>query len=359
MKTLYTVWLLLLALTSLAQDRYQSDSNYKKIDSLAHTQKYHGDLIQLTRDLTNGYDNQLYKVRAIFAWVTDNIAYDYKHYSKPGKSPECKDGQNCDLLYRNWEQAYLKKVLKKKKAVCSGYSILFKKMCDYADIKCEVVEGYSKTHYYQVGNAGAVNHAWNAVYIDSSWHFLDATWAAGACNEDEEGKPYNFIKGYDNYYWFTPVHYFGRDHYPKNAQWVLEDNYTKEVYANSPYYSQGVIQNISLITPERDIIKVSKGDTIHFKFKYYAPIQQLQVNTNVWRNLSVVKKDEHSRRKTVMITDTFALRRQKYVPFKHSGAMYEFDYVVDNQALYYIDVLFDYNRALRFKVKVKDEEPTL
>jgi hypothetical protein len=51
-----------------------------------------------------------------------------------------------------------------------------------------------------------VNHAWNAVCIDSNYYFPDPTWAAGGCLEDEDtGKLLLFIKHYDEYYWLTPA----------------------------------------------------------------------------------------------------------------------------------------------------------
>jgi transglutaminase/protease-like cytokinesis protein 3 len=43
-----------------------------------------------------------------------------------------------------WETKYIDKVLKKKKAVCQGYSMLFKKMCDIAGLKSEIVTGLCK-----------------------------------------------------------------------------------------------------------------------------------------------------------------------------------------------------------------------
>jgi transglutaminase/protease-like cytokinesis protein 3 len=109
-------------------------------------------------------------VRAIFRWITENIAYDFKYYNKynyKGKEPKsfnCSgDSMQCEIRKRVWETEYVNKVLDQKKAVCQGYSMLFKKMCDIAGIPSEVVPGYVRTEYYEVGTIGNLSHAWNAV----------------------------------------------------------------------------------------------------------------------------------------------------------------------------------------------------
>jgi len=333
----------------------QQDTTFSKVDSIARTIRYDKDIYKLTRELTNPYDDQILKVRSIFIWITDNIRYDYKFVNK-GKEvyePACKTGDNCELVRKNWEYTYLRKILKKKKAICSGYSMLFKRMCDIAGVKCEVISGYAKTKFYEIGNKGG-SHAWNAVVIDSVYYLLDATWAAGGCDEDENtGKLLKFKKQYDNYYWFTSFHDLVRNHYPKDKRWEFDPNYTKEKYLDNPYYNGNVLAHINIFSPTTGVIKAKKGDTIHFEFDYSKKITYLQVNTNVFRNLTVMK---YYPKLKLWDEDTFALRRQKYIPFKRNGDRYKFDYIVTDNSLYYLDILFDYERALRFKVKIDQDE---
>lgn len=52
--------------------------------------------------------------------------------------------------------------------VCSDYAELFRNMCIRAGIPCEYVSGKDK--------ASGINHAWNAVYIDGQWLYVDCTW---------------------------------------------------------------------------------------------------------------------------------------------------------------------------------------
>jgi transglutaminase/protease-like cytokinesis protein 3 len=153
--------------------------------------------------LTQPFSEDIVKARAIFIWITDNIRYDYKFYNK-GKEvqpPQCKSGMNCEQLLIDWENKYLRKIIKKRKAICDGYARLFKKMCGIAGIRSEIISGYTKTKPYQIGMTGTIDHGWNAIWLDSNYYLLDPTWAAGVCPEDEEtGKLVGFQKKFNNYY---------------------------------------------------------------------------------------------------------------------------------------------------------------
>jgi hypothetical protein len=330
-------------------------SDYRQVDSASRTVRYKKDIYKLTKELTEPYSEQVLKVRAIFIWITDNIRYDYKFVNngREIKYPKCKPGMDCKRVFYNWENNYLKKVLRRKKAICDGYARLFKKMCEIAEIKNEIIGGYTKSKPYQVGLTGPVNHAWNAIWLDTAYFLFDPTWASGYCSENEEtGKLLSFTKSYNNYYWMTSFHDLARNHYPKEGRWVLERNYTKEKFAANPFYASEIIPDLQLISPGSGIINAFKGDTIHFKFKYKGDIRKLQVNSSDFRNPNVYKWEKVSRRKKIATIDTFALKKQRYVSFRQNGDAYEFDFVVPDHSLDYVDILFDYRRVMRFKVKV-------
>lgn len=341
-----------LSLFSFAQQPVRK-VDFSQVDSLAKTIPFKDDVYNLTKALTSPYTDQLLQTRAIFIWITDNIGYDYEFVNKDKeiKFPECKPGEDCKVVREEWEKAYIKKILKSKEAICDGYVRVFKKMCDIAGIKCEIIGGYTKTKPYQIGMTGSVHHAWNAVYIDSAYHLLDATWAAGGCGEDEEtGKLLPFHKRFNNYYWFTPFNDFTRNHYPKDAKWVLEANYTKEKFANNPWYVNDILPKLKLTSPASGVLHVKKGDTIHFRFEHDGDIGHIQINNNVFRNPVTWHVEEVNHRK-VVVRDTAAVRRQQYIPFKQEGSKYEFDYVLPDNSVYYLDILFDYRRVMRFNVK--------
>lgn len=97
---------------------------------------------------TNIVTNQMsdyQKAKAIFDWIVNNV-----RYANVTESISA-------LPYR---------VFKEKVAVCGGYSNLYKAMLNLVDIPAVVTIG--------VTDEGA--HAWNAIYADSKWFFVDTTW---------------------------------------------------------------------------------------------------------------------------------------------------------------------------------------
>lgn len=353
---LFAVFILLFPRILIAQSPV---INYSRADSLAHATKYESDLNLLTKKLTTPFSDPFLKARAIFVWITDNIAYDYKFYNKyeyKGREPKgfhCEgDSIGCDLKKQVWENQYVLNVLDKRKAVCQGYSMLFEKMCDLVGIQCWVVPGYARTDEDEVGTPGELDHAWNVILLKGVYYPLDATWAAGSCSKDEEGKLGDFTPNFKEYYWLTPPERFARNHFPEDPKWVLVDKFTIEKFSSNPYYSPNYIDNVDPIYPSTGIISVKKGDTIRFKLKHKDLIQQLQINTNLFTNPDMYMMAKVNKKWQVVI-DTPALKEQQYVNFKYDGGLYEFGYVVKDSSLDYIDIIFDRERVMRFKVKIQ------
>lgn len=344
------------AAVCIAQNKF-AGTDFTQADAFARTIQYDNDLPALTKTLTSPYSQDIYKVRSIFIWVTENMKYDYKLYNsdKERKGPKCDDVVDCTEITKEWENAYLKKILKQKKAVCDGYSRLFKRMCELAGIECEMVTGYARTQPWQIGSSFNVNHAWNAVRLDSTWYFLDATWAAGYCPKNPETDLLDgYVKDYNEYYWLIPPEKLNRNHYPEKGKWAYENNFTREKFVNNPYYAGYVLDKLSLLSPTTGFIEACYGDTIHFKFTYEEDIDKLQINSNVYRNPSIYE-EIISKGKRKLVLDTLALKKQRYIIPVKTENLYEFDYVVTEESLYYLDLLFDYNRVMRFRVKVKTD----
>jgi len=330
--------------------------DYSAADSVALNTKYNGDVVALTTALTKPFKDQFLKARAIFRWITDNIAYDNKYYNKYGyegkeqKTFKCKgDSATCDLKRQVWELEYIDHILDQHKGVCQGYAMIFKKMCNLAGIDCEVVPGYTRTEYYEIGTMGNLDHAWNVVRLNSEYYLVDATWAAGGCAKDDDGRLLAFNKHFNDYYWLTPPEAFVRNHFPEDAKWTLIKNYKKENFSANPFYEGGLISYIQLLAPSTGIIHVKHGDTVHFKIAFGGNIKTLQINTNIFQNPDIYYDEYVSRHKSVKVLDTFAIKKQRYVDFKKNGDVYEFNYVVKDYSLDYMDIMFDRKRVMRFK----------
>jgi Transglutaminase-like superfamily len=349
------IFCVLLSLTTFPQ---KAPADFTSVDSFAKTIRYKGNLDTLTRQLTARYSKPLLKTRAIFIWITDNIRYDYRYYNKVNfngkeeKAFSCTDDENCAARQIAWETKYVDRVLRKKKAVCEGYALLFQKMCRVAGIRAEIIPGYSRSKYYQVGTPGTLDHAWNAVWIESSYFLLDPTWAAGGCMANDDGKLLFFQKKFNDYYWLTPPADFVRNHYPQDSTWTLIPRYTKQAFTDNPYYLPSEIAKIQVLAPSTGVITAKRGDTLRFKLEYLGRFHDLQINSNIFRNPDIWTTEKISWRKSVRRLDTAAVSRQQYVQYRKDGNIYEFEYVVADSALYYLDILFDRERILRFDVHI-------
>ena len=75
---------------------------------------------------------------------------------------------------------FLSKILLKRKAICVGYCQLFFKLCDAANVRSVIVDGYTKGKLFDLGNHFYLpDHCWNAAYINNEWKLFDACWDAG------------------------------------------------------------------------------------------------------------------------------------------------------------------------------------
>lgn len=324
-------------------------NSFQIIDSIAIKTKYKGDLNHLVFDLTNNQKNDLDKTRAIYSWITENISYDYKLFNKGKKKVnfKCKSKDDCAIKRKEFETKLVEKVLRKKKGVCSGYSTLFKRMCDIAKITCLNIDGYVKTKSSHVGNTGILDHAWNAVIIGGQTYFIDPTWASGYCESDKNKKLINFIKKKNDFYWITPTEKFTIDHFPKNPEKVLNFDIRKDDYKNQPYIENIIIPYIELESPKEGIIKAKLNDSIVFKFTYSKGIKKLQINTNLKRN----PKFYFTNKKGERIFNQKAFDKQEYIPFEMKGIDYIFFYKIENENVKYIEILFDYDLKLKYLLK--------
>jgi transglutaminase/protease-like cytokinesis protein 3 len=173
-------------------------------------QKPSAQVKNLADKITTGIKNDSLKVRAIYDWMTDNIAYDVPLFRKIGR----KSAEEFVELQQP------EQVLASKKAVCMGYSILFKDLCNAAGIKAAFISGYSKTVEPQTNrpNIPESLHAWNAVKLNQKWYLCDVTWSAGAVDMNEG----QFLKTKNEAFYLTNnSQEFAKRHLPFDPIWQL------------------------------------------------------------------------------------------------------------------------------------------
>jgi len=173
--------------------------------------------------LLNGVSDQFLKAKTLHDWICDNIAYDTDIY----------------FSGRVTAQDYIS-VLKKKLAVCSGYTNLFNQMCKLAKIESIGINGYSKGFGYAGKIGNNTDHAWNAINLSNKWYLIDVTWDAGYVDHK------TFIKEYSTEWLFLDSRPFLYSHLPEEdayqyyAPALTADEFMREVYIAGIFFQYGL-----------------------------------------------------------------------------------------------------------------------
>jgi len=170
-----------------------SKNNIQSLDSLIHF---------IDKNSSSDYE----KAFGVYYWIAHHVKYDYKKFKK-GK-PSYSKPQD---------------VFRKRKAVCYGYTTLYRYMCSEMNVNCQLIAGYSKGFGYKGGQSFLhSDHAWNAVKIDSVWQLLDVTWASGFLKKKLFW--HSFVPKYSDKYFAVDPHYFVQKHLPEVPMWQIINN---------------------------------------------------------------------------------------------------------------------------------------
>ena len=182
-------------------------------------------LPSVVANLTNGVSGTASRVKVLHDWICNNIAYDTVIFTD--KWQEAQD------------QSYAT-VLKKKKAVCAGYTNLMCKMCRLAGIEAVGIEGWSKGFAYRGNVDGPTNHAWNAINMGGGrWQLVDVTWDAGFCDWGY------FVKHYSTEWLYRTPREFLYSHLPEEDEYqyykplVTKEQFVKEPYVPGIFFEKG------------------------------------------------------------------------------------------------------------------------
>lgn len=150
------------------------DSIYKKLNKK---------LDAILKKIIKSSMTQEQKVKAIHDFVVKHITYDSKY----------QDEHTIESIITTIDIG---------KGVCGDYSLLFLHLCRRASIPC----------VFEAGSYFTLNHAWNSVYVNGKWLFVDTTWDDG-----ENGKilykyylkdKYTFMKSHTPYMGIPNIDYY-------------------------------------------------------------------------------------------------------------------------------------------------------
>lgn len=334
MKLLFNFCFLLIGFACLSQNSASDFVAFKKLDSRTITAPD-----TLAYLLTAPYNTEMDKVKSIFNWITDNIAYNTIRYGfrylPQNSNDNVEADYDADSVYKSLDERVARITLKRKYALCDGYARLFKSLCDFAGIKSVVITGYARAGY---SSQFACNHKWNAVMIDSNWYLLDATWASGYLNFSGT----TFRKEYNGYYFLTPPKYFIQDHYPDDVKWTLLSNPpTLSEFNRSPFKQPAYNYRIVSYQPSKGIIRAAVGDTVTVTLETTDDTKTLFLS-----DINSVDSSHIAFIDSSLKADT---------PYIVNGSKITANYIVTSDEVQWLQVIYNKEVVLRYKLNIQKE----
>lgn len=252
---------IMLSLLLFTAREVHSQNKYSSIDSQArelNTKSRNPKVIHknLTRNLTS---NEM-KVRSFYVWIAENIEYDVDLFHNRSK---LKKLNKKPLKFR------LKRTLRKRSAVCGGYSELFRELCRLSGIPAEIESGFYKIEPRNIAKQGKADHAWNKVKIGNKWRLIDVTWGSGYVSKK------HFFKDFREEYFFTDRKKFYHNHYPAKSSVPYKSiGFTRNEFINFPLVHFGFFRWIKSLEGDSKIGKkeILEGETVYISFIKDGPI---------------------------------------------------------------------------------------
>lgn len=219
----------------------------------------------LAYKLTHKLPTKVEKFRAIYTWVCNNIKGDHYQYEKVSRKR--KKFENDSIGFLKWNTEYKKTafntLINQKKTMCTGYAYLIKELCFFANIDCEIVDGYGRSIVSNIEKLDKPNHSWNAVKLNNKWYLCDATWSSGYTSAENI-----FVNEYNDGYFLTEPVLFAKNHYPFQKKWLLNDALMASNFIAPPLvYGETFKHKIIPVFPKEMDMTIKKEDQITFSFK--------------------------------------------------------------------------------------------
>lgn len=272
--------------------------DYRKVDAVVlGYPKQFSSTQKLAQRIAADFTNDFEKVRAAYTWIANNIVYDPSE--SRGYNIEYSTKAELEIQLKKNDAALSSRALSTKRAVCQGYSTLFKVVCEELKIPTKMVSGSSKTNVRDIGKKYYSDHAWNIVTIGNKEYLIDVTWGAGTYSN-------RFEKNLNYVYFLSDPYLFIKKHYPDNYEnALLKEKIGQQEFLNGPVYYN---YDFKLLEPTSGILKKATGRKMKFRFStpkkvkdisYLSggkPYKVTQFNTNTTLefeiDLSLLKKEK-------------------------------------------------------------------
>lgn len=297
----------------VAQKADFNNINFSKADNIAKSYKSKNllNLNEITFNITKDLETDVEKLRSIYVWICNNIANDFGLYSKNKRKRERFKEDSIRL--HEWNSEFktilFKRLLKKKKTICTGYAYLLKEMCSIVGIEAKIVNGFGRTSDVDFTTLTEANHSWNLVKINGKWYLCDPTWATGI-SFPEEGKFYfQFNEGY----FLTVPQLFFKNHYPLQKEYSLLNDATPTLqeFTEMPLlYGEAYNFLETHISPNKMHQEIKQNDvfTFEYQLKKDIKIDDLKLIFSSGSNEKTVQPEINLQDKRLAITYQFKNR---------------------------------------------------
>lgn len=202
---------------------------------------------QLAAFINRDFSSEADKLRAIYGWIINNIAYDPAEYKALDYSFTTVAERN--KKQEKFREQLITRVLEKRIAVCEGYSYLFERLCELTGVQSYLVRGDSKASLDDIARSFDVNHMWNIAYISGQAYLFDPTWGAGRYTDRFIKDPtYRFFKA-------DPQH-FSYSHFPQlQEDQLLQFPLDRAVFERMPIIVDEAIIDYAMLSPKEGVLQ--------------------------------------------------------------------------------------------------------
>jgi len=285
MKIIVFIWLFFFVIQTQAQISDFDHIDFQKADNIALGYKNEGlsDLPGLAYKLTSKLTTDVEKFRSIHMWVCANIASDYDFFIKHRKKTRRFKEDSLKLEYWNerFKKKLFKKLLKRKKTICTGYAYMVRELSKLANLNCQIVNGFGRISTTDIETLDTPNHSWNAVKLNNKWYLSDPTWASGIIDPDR-GK---FKFEYNDGYFLAHPKLFVKNHYPIDREWMLineNEMPSFEAFLDAPVIYGNAYNRLLLHNePQKMHNIISENEKVTFKYQLLQPIDKNQISFQI------------------------------------------------------------------------------
>ncbi len=298
-----------------AQSKYSAVDAFVKQAGILDSQN----MATVARTIAKPFDDPEMKARAIYTWIATNIQMDAK-------------------AMRNGDErkSLPEEVMKNRKATAQGFATLFQEMSSLNNIRCLIINGYSRNNIEDLNNpADEINHSWNVVQLGQSpqqWFYVDVCKASGFLDERKNV----FTPSFTSQYFFAERPIFNLDHYPDNGAWQLGPGpkSIREFYSLAVIHPAAYVYQVQKLSPAQGLIKTKTKAKVNFSFP---------VTTN-----SGIEK--------INLLMGTGKRQQKSEPmnFDYSKGAISFSYQFKNEDSFPVKILINDHPVAEYMVEVSE-----